>query len=59
LKKKQGEKSLRVFGEEIGLSAAYLSDVIRGNRSPGPRLLTLLEVERTRTTETVYKKVRP
>jgi hypothetical protein len=58
LKKRQGNKSLRELGLELGLSAAYLSDVFRGNREPGPALLTLLGVERTKTTETTYTKVK-
>ena len=54
LRKRQGKKSLRRFGDEIGVTAAYLSDVFRGNREPGPTILTLLGVERTKTTETTY-----
>ena len=56
LRKRQGKKSLRVFGREIGVTAAYLSDVFRGNREPGPTILTLLGVRRTKTTETTYEK---
>ena len=54
LRKRQGKKSLRRFGDEIGVTAAYLSDVFRGNREPGPTILTLLGVVRTKTTETTY-----
>ena len=54
LRRRQGKKSLRVFGAEVGLTAAYLSDVFRGNREPGPTILTLLGIERTKTTETTY-----
>ena len=50
IRKKQGERSLRTFATAIGLSAAYLSDVLRGNREPGPRLLSLLRLKRLRTT---------
>ena len=59
LKKRQGNKTLRVLGLELGLSAAYLSDVFHGNREPGPTLLTLLGLERTKTTEITYTKVKP
>ena len=59
LRKRQGKKSLRVFGREIGVSAAYLSDVFRGNREPGPTILTLLGIQRTKTTETTYERLRP
>lgn len=34
--------SLRAYARKIGVSAPYLSDVLRGRRSPGPRLLTPL-----------------
>jgi transcriptional regulator with XRE-family HTH domain len=50
IRKKQGERSLRSFATAIGLSAAYLSDVLRGNREPGPKLLSLLKLKRLRTT---------
>ena len=59
LRKRQGKKSLRRFGDEIGVTAAYLSDVFRGNREPGPTILTLLGVERTKTTETTYATRKP
>ena len=59
LRKWKGKKSLRVFGREIGVTAAYLSDVFRGNREPGPTILNLLGIERTKTTETTYEKKRP
>ena len=58
LAEKNGRKSLRLFAEEIGVSAAYLSDVFRGNREPGPTILELLGVERTKTTEITYAKRR-
>ena len=50
IRKRQGTRSLRSFATAIGLSAAYLSDVLRGNREPGPRLLSLLRLKRLRTT---------
>jgi transcriptional regulator with XRE-family HTH domain len=56
LLKKKGDKSLRKFGEELDLSSAYLSDVIRGNREPGKAILTLLGVERTKTVKITYTK---
>jgi len=39
LKARQGERSLREFADELGLSAAYLSDVYLGRRGIGPKLL--------------------
>jgi transcriptional regulator with XRE-family HTH domain len=60
LKKRMGKKTLRGFGEEIGLSAPYLSDVFRGNREPGPSILAVIGVEKVfKTTETTYTKVKP
>ena len=56
LLKKKGDKSLCKFSEELNLSAAYLSDVIRGNREPGKAILSLLGVERTKTIEITYAK---
>lgn len=38
IKKRQGKISLRTFAKSIGLTAAYLSDVYRGNRPVGPKL---------------------
>ena len=35
-------KSIRVFADEIGISAAYLSDVERGNRYPPQKHLSIL-----------------
>ena len=55
IRKKQGKRSLRSFATAIGLSAAYLSDVLRGNREPGPKILGLLKLKRLRTT--VYAPV--
>jgi hypothetical protein len=37
-----------------GLSGAYISDVIRGRRDPGERILTALGLERV----TTYRKLR-
>lgn len=34
--------SQRRFAEEVGVSQAYLCDVIRGRREPGPKLAAAL-----------------
>lgn len=34
--------SLRAYARQLDVSAAYLSDVMRHNREPGPRLLHAL-----------------
>lgn len=42
--RKQG-RSWRSLAREIGCSAPYLSDVIRGNRKAGPKILRFLKGE--------------
>lgn len=54
IRKRQGKQSLREFAKGLGMSAAYLSDVLRGNRDPGPRLLEFLRLERTKITTITY-----
>lgn len=48
----EGE-TLRNYARRIGVSAPYLSDVFRGNRNPGPKILEFLglkvDVKQTRT----------
>lgn len=39
-------RSLRALAREAGISAAYLSDIIRGQRSAGPKVLDFLGLER-------------
>ncbi len=36
--------SLRKYATHIGVSAAYVSDVTRGRRNPGPAILTPLKL---------------
>lgn len=57
LKWKQGDRSLRTFAEEIGVTAAYLSDVYRGNREPAKTILAYLNIEKTVTRTVVYRKL--
>jgi hypothetical protein len=55
LKKKQGERSLRQFATDMGISAAYLSDIYKGNRRPGKVVLQNLGLTaRIETVEPVY-----
>lgn len=42
LRKRQGKRSLRALAREIGCAAPYLSDVYRGRRTPGPKILAFL-----------------
>jgi len=37
--------SQRAYAETIGVSEAYLSDVLAGRRTPGPKVLTALGLE--------------
>lgn len=39
LRARQGQRSLRQFARELGISAAYLSDIYLGRREPGPKVL--------------------
>jgi transcriptional regulator with XRE-family HTH domain len=54
----QGERSLRTLAKELKLSAAYVSDVLRGNREPGPKILAPLHLRRVKTTVIYYVKER-
>jgi hypothetical protein len=58
LKTQQGKDSLRSYARSIGCSAAYLSDVYRGNREPGPLILDHLDLEKTVTVKTEYRRRR-
>jgi DNA-binding transcriptional regulator YiaG len=42
LKKQQGERSLRQFASDLGISAPYLSDIYHGRRRPGKAVLSQL-----------------
>ncbi len=50
-------KSMRDLAKEWDVSPAYLSDVLRGNRTIGPKLLTALGVRRVET-ETTFEPIR-
>lgn len=58
IRKAQGEKSLRTFATEIGVSAAYLSDVFRGNRKPGQKILNFFNMTQTKTVTVTYTVTR-
>lgn len=51
-------RSWRELSKELGISAAYLSDIVRGNRAAGPRVLDQLGLQRTITVKTkiTYKR---
>ncbi len=50
--------SLRQYAKQLNVSAAYLSDVYRGRRDPGPTLLDYLGLERKIVTTVTYVKRR-
>jgi len=49
--------SQRKFAEQHGLTVAYVSDVLRGNRALADRILATLGIERQVTTTVTYKLV--
>jgi|GEM_PF-2474813 len=53
----EGE-SLRSYATRIGVSAPYLSDVFRGARTPGPKILKFLglKVKVTQTRKYQYNR---
>lgn len=56
LRRKQGDRSLRAFAASVGVSAAYLSDILRNNRQPGPKILKMLRVRKIKTITYRYEK---
>jgi hypothetical protein len=55
---KQGEQSLRAYASQIGVSAAYLSDVLNGHRGPGKKMLKFFGIEKTRRVTVTYAATR-
>lgn len=49
VKKYRGKKSLKKLGDELGISAAYLSDIEKGNRFPAKdkidKLITIFDLK--------------
>lgn len=58
LLRKEAEKlgSQRALARSLGLSAAFVSDVLRGNRAPSGPLLDLLGLERIVAYQVRYTK---
>jgi hypothetical protein len=54
---KKGDLSLRAYALTVGLSASYLSDLLRGNREPGPRLLKFLKLRKRKVTKVTYERI--
>ena len=58
LKKKQGDGSLRSLAIELGISAAYLSDIYLGRRRIGPKILRPLGLRQVTERTTRYERVK-
>lgn len=56
LRKQQGKQSLRAFAAILDVTPAYLSDIYRNRRDPGPKILNLLEIDKQTTTEYVLRE---
>jgi len=54
LKAGQKKRSLRDYAKALGVTVAYLSDIYRGRRDPGPSILKPLGLEKL--TVTTYEK---
>ena len=50
LKSKQGKRSLREYAKALGVTVAYLSDIYRGRRDPGPAVLKCLGLKKRTVT---------
>ena len=58
LKKKQGDLALRQFAQTLDVSAAYLSDIYRGNRQIGRKILRQAGMAKTVTVLVDYQRVK-
>ncbi len=55
LKARMAGRSLRSVAREIPCSAAYLSDIMLGKRTPGPRVLDYLGLTREVDKSVTYR----
>jgi hypothetical protein len=55
LRKEQGAQSLRQYAAMLGITPGYLSDLYKGNRTPGQTILSQLGL--AKKTVTLYEKV--
>lgn len=49
LERRIAKSTAKQVAEDIGVSASYLSEVIRGSRDPGPKILDALGLEKVVT----------
>lgn len=55
MKRKQGDRSLREYAKEIGVSAPYLSDIYMGRRSPGEAILKPMGLQVRREVQVIFE----
>lgn len=60
LQKQKGILSVRAFAKTVGVSGAYLWDVLNGHRPPGTKILAFLGLEGQKTVQVqrVYRRKR-
>ncbi len=56
LRKAQGDRSIGQLSRDIGCSTAYVSDLYAGNRTPGPKILDYLGLEKQITYKKKWRK---
>jgi len=57
LTERKGNGSWSRLANDLGISRAYLSDIVRGNRQPGPGILAALGLKRVVHIKTTYHKL--
>jgi transcriptional regulator with XRE-family HTH domain len=53
IRETQGSKTLRDFGDEVGVSASYISEIYKGTRNPGVKILDYFGI--TKSTRTIVE----
>lgn len=56
LEEKRGDDSWASLAERIGVSRAYLSDILRGRRDPGPTILEFLGLRKVVSYTVKYER---
>lgn len=58
LRKRLETTTMRALARELGVSAPYISDIVAGRRTPGPKVLDPLGMEAVTTTKRIYRRKR-
>ena len=45
LKRKQGDRNCAQFAREVGITKSYMGDILKGKRTPGPKVLRYLGLQ--------------